>query len=154
LLTSCLLFAGAFVNAVYLFSRTKVYRLHRQPEPLSSPNAKFVSTKLDLEPEPAVPFTRRALLGSWHAFIHFWRFLLGVQKPTSFSTVSGKTARVQELQMWDPSEFETTLFGLYSPAHPFLWMATNTSNWILMFAIMFLVTFQVFIPVSFNSMHC
>jgi hypothetical protein len=45
--------------------------------------------------------------------------------------------------MWDPGEFETTLFGLYSPVHPFLWMATNTSNWILMFVIMFLVSFQL-----------
>ncbi|KIL69757.1 hypothetical protein M378DRAFT_68937 [Amanita muscaria Koide BX008] len=140
---SCLLIASALVNAIYLLSRTKTYHFHRQSDPLSSPNAKFVSTKLDLEPEPPVPLKRRALSGAWRAFAFFWRFLLGWKQPTSYGTESGKTTRVQELQMWDPSEFELTLFSVYSPIHPLLWMATNTSNWILMFIIMFLVSFQL-----------
>ncbi|KAF8636559.1 hypothetical protein AX17_003371 [Amanita inopinata Kibby_2008] len=140
---SCLLIAGTFVNAVYLFSRIKVYRLHHQLEPLSSPNAKFVSAKLDLEPEIQASLVKRVCSGAWYAFAYFWRFLFGLQPPTSLNSVSGKITRVQELQAWNPGELELTLFSVYSPAHALLWMATSTSNWILMFIVMFLVGFQL-----------
>lgn len=141
---SFLLVAAAFVNAVYLFSRTRVYRLHHQPDPLSSPNAKFTSANYDTEPEAPVSFTKRLASGVWHASAYFWRFLLGIQQPAPLNSLSGKTTRVQELQVWNPSELELMLFSIYSPVHPFLWMATSISNWILMLFIMSLVSFQVY----------
>ena len=140
---SCLLVATTFANAIYLFSRTRVYRFHRQPDPLSSPNAKFTSTNFDQEPEAPISVTGRLVSGAWHAFAYFWRFLLGIQQPAPLNSLSGKTTRVQELQVWNPGELELMLFSIYSPVHPFLWMATSITNWILMFFVMFLVSFQV-----------
>ncbi|KAF8628325.1 hypothetical protein AX15_003871 [Amanita polypyramis BW_CC] len=140
---SCLLIGGAFANAIYLFSRTRTYRLHHQSDPVSSPNAKFVSAKLGPELEAPASLTRRVVSGAWHAFAYFWRFLWGVQQPTALNSLSGKATRVQELQVWNPGEFELTLFSICSPVHPFLWIATSTTNWILMFCIMFLVSFQL-----------
>lgn len=140
---SCLLVATTFANAIYLFSRTRVYRFHRQPDPLSSPNAKFTSANFDQEPEASISVTGRLVSGAWRAFAYFWRFLLGIQQPAPLNSLSGKTTRVQELQVWNPGELELTLFGIYSPVHPFLWMATSITNWILMFFVMFLVSFQV-----------
>ncbi|KAK2466909.1 hypothetical protein APHAL10511_001167 [Amanita phalloides] len=140
---SCLLIAVSFANAVYLFSRTRVYRLHHQPDPISSPNAKFISANFDIEPEVPVPFTKHISSGVWHAFVYFWRFLLGIRQPASLNTLSGKATRVQELQVWNPGELELILFSIYSPVHPFLWMATGTTNWILMICVMFLVSFQM-----------
>jgi len=140
---SCLLVATTFANAIYLFSRTRVYRFHRQPDPLSSPNAKFTSTNFDQEPEAPISVTGRLVSGAWRAFAYFWRFLLGIQQPAPLNSLSGKTTRVQELQVWNPGELELILFSIYSPVHPFLWMATSITNWILMFFIMFLVSFQL-----------
>ncbi|KAF8350701.1 hypothetical protein F5887DRAFT_1209707 [Amanita rubescens] len=140
---SCLLVATTFANAIYLFSRTRVYRFHRQPDPLSSPNAKFTSANFDQEPEVPISVTGRLGSGAWRAFAYFWRFLLGIQQPAPLNSLSGKTTRVQELQVWNPGELELMLFSIYSPVHPFLWMATSITNWILMFFVMFLVSFQL-----------
>ncbi|PFH54347.1 hypothetical protein AMATHDRAFT_135569 [Amanita thiersii Skay4041] len=140
---STFLFIAAFSNAVYLFSRIRTYHLHHQPEPLSSPNAKFVSTKLDLESEVPPSLAKRITLSIWYAFAYFWRFLLGMQPPAPLTSLSGKTTRVQELQVWNPGELELSLFSIYSPVHGFLWMALNSSNWILMTAIMVLIWFQL-----------
>ncbi|KAJ8700137.1 hypothetical protein PTI98_003193 [Pleurotus ostreatus] len=52
-----LLLIGASIgNAVYLFSRIQVYRLHHRPEPVGSPSAKFVPDDVDLEPLVPTPF--------------------------------------------------------------------------------------------------
>jgi len=51
--------------------------------------------------------------------------------------------RVQELEVWTPSEGELMLFCVYSPIHVFLWMLWNTGNWIMMAAVMVAVSFQV-----------
>ena len=63
--------------------------------------------------------------------------------PTRVGQAGGRTARVQQLEVWAPGRFETVLFTVYSPAHGILWMATGTTNWIAMTVVMGLVWAQV-----------
>jgi len=55
----------------------------------------------------------------------------------------GKYSKTQHLEVWTPGELEKELFLIYSPATCFLWMATNSTNWILTFAVMILVQVQL-----------
>ncbi|KAH0583864.1 hypothetical protein H2248_009460 [Termitomyces sp. 'cryptogamus'] len=127
-----LLLAGAFLNAVYLFTRIKVYRLHKRAELVSSPNARFVS---------AQPLEVRSLGSRMrHGIACCWRWLLGMELPTRGG---GRTARVQQLEVWAPGRFETVLFTVYSPAHAVLWMGTGTGNWMGTTAAMGLVWAQL-----------
>lgn len=137
-----LLFVAAVLNAVYLFTRIKLYRLHLRPDPVSSPNAKFVAAQLDFQPLEPPPLKARIAKSLWYGFSASWRFLLGMAPPKVSSLPPGKTARVQQLEVWTPGELEMMLFNVYSPAHVFLWMATGSSNWILMLFIMGLVGVQ------------
>ncbi|KAF5365663.1 hypothetical protein D9758_003336 [Tetrapyrgos nigripes] len=134
-----LLLATSFGNAIYAFSRIKLYRLHRRPDPVSSPNAKFVPADWDLEP-PSVLSRLRS--GAWWSFLAFWCFLLGM-KPPAAKVPSRNIPRVQQLEMWTPGELEMTLFGIYSPVHSMLWMATTSSNWIMMFFTMGMIWAQM-----------
>ncbi|KAJ7449819.1 hypothetical protein FB451DRAFT_1286656 [Mycena latifolia] len=136
------LFAAAVLNAIYLFSRIKLYRLHLRPDPVSSPNAKFVAAQLDFQPLEPPPLTTRIMTSFWFGFSVSWRFLLGMQPPVPVVLPPGKKARVQQLEVWTPGELEMMLFNVYSPAHVFLWMATGSSNWMLMIFIMGLVGAQ------------
>ncbi|KAJ7452403.1 hypothetical protein B0H11DRAFT_1741785 [Mycena galericulata] len=139
---SLFLLAAAVLNTIYLFSRIKLYRLHLRPDPVSSPNAKFVAAQLDFQPLEPPPLTSRIMKSLWFGFSASWRFLLGMQPPAYSIPPAGKAARVQQLEVWTPGELEMTLFNVYSPVHVFLWMATGSSNWILMFFIMGLVGAQ------------
>ncbi|KAJ7774601.1 hypothetical protein DFH07DRAFT_800165 [Mycena maculata] len=136
------LLAAAVSNTIYFFSRIKLYRLHLRQDPVSSPNAKFVAAQLDFQPLAPPPLTSRILKALWLGFSASWRFLLGMQPPAYSTLPPGKTARVQQLEVWEPGELEMTLFNVYSPAHAFLWMGTGSSNWILMFFVMGLVGAQ------------
>ncbi|KAJ7774835.1 hypothetical protein B0H16DRAFT_1508632 [Mycena metata] len=136
------LFTVAVLNAVYLFSRIKLYRLHMRPDPVSSPNAKFVAAQLDFQPLEPPPLSSRIRKSLWYGFSASWRFLLGMRPPTLPTVPAAKTARVQQLEVWTPGELELTLFNVYSPVHVFLWMATGSSNWMLMLFIMGLVGAQ------------
>ncbi|KAG6897583.1 hypothetical protein C0992_000171 [Termitomyces sp. T32_za158] len=138
-----LLLAGAFLNAVYLFTRIRMYRLHQRPDLVSSPNARFVSAQLDFEPLEVPSLGSRLGSGMWYCFSYSWRWLLGMQLPTRTGQIGGKTARVQQLEVWAPGQFEMVLFTIYSPAHVILWMATGTTNWIAMAVIMGLVWAQL-----------
>ncbi|KAF7440506.1 hypothetical protein PC9H_000851 [Pleurotus ostreatus] len=138
-----LLLIGASIgNAVYLFSRIQVYRLHHRPEPVGSPSAKFVPDDVDLEPLVPTPLSTRILSFLWRAFVAFWRFLLGLKPPVTSSTTPGSRARVQQMEVWAPGDFELMLFSIYSPAHSLLWTATTTSNWMIMLIIMGLLGLQ------------
>jgi len=134
-----LLFLASFANAIYAFTRIKLYRFYRRHEPVSSPNSRFVAADLDLEPPSLLS---RLGSGAWWSFLAFWRFLLGM-KPPAPKIPSRSTPRVQQLEMWTPGELEMTLFGIYSPVHSMLWMATTSSNWIIMFIIMGMVWAQL-----------
>lgn len=135
---SFLLFLAPFLNAFYLFTRIKVYRLARQADPVSSPNAKFVPRDFDLD----VPsLTSRLSHGAWFLFVEFWRFLLGLKPSTSSSQI--RVDRIQQLEIWAPGDIELNLFCVYSPVHPLIWRGTNSSNWILMFFIMGIVGLQM-----------
>ncbi|KAG6900887.1 hypothetical protein C0993_010006 [Termitomyces sp. T159_Od127] len=138
-----LLLAGAFLNAVYLFTRIRMYRLHQRPDLVSSPNARFVSAQLDFEPLEVPSLGSRLRSGMWYWFSYSWRWLLGMQLPTRVGQIGGKTARVQQLEVWAPGRFEMVLFTIYSPAHVILWMATGTTNWIAMVVVMGLVWAQL-----------
>jgi hypothetical protein len=52
-------------------------------------------------------------------------------------------SKVQQLEVWVPGELEMTLFCVYSPVHPLLWMATTSANWMFMLVIMGVVGVQV-----------
>ncbi|KAJ7046791.1 hypothetical protein C8F04DRAFT_1061771 [Mycena alexandri] len=139
---SIFLLTTAVLNAIYLFSRIKLYRLHMRPDPVSSPNAKFVAAQLDFQPLEPPPLTARIRKSLWYGFSISWRFLLGMRPPATPTVPAAKTARVQQLEVWTPGELELTLFNVYSPMHVFLWMATGSSNWMLMLLIMGLVGAQ------------
>jgi len=138
-----LLFSISVLNAFYLFSRVRLYRLHHCPDPVSSPSSNFVSSSLDFSPIP--PPTTSARL--WYAFSAFWRFLLNMDPPKSlYAEGNGENmTKVQQLEVWTPGDAELYmgLFVVYSPAHAMLWMGTTSANWMLMFAIMGLVGTQL-----------
>ena len=59
--------------------------------------------------------------------------------------------RIQQLEVWTPGELEMFLFSVYSPVHALLWMATNSTNWMMMLVVMFLTGVQVSILSTFLS---
>ncbi|KXN89252.1 hypothetical protein AN958_06006 [Leucoagaricus sp. SymC.cos] len=140
---TALLFCVSFFNTAYLLSRTRIYRFHRRVDPLSSPNAKTVAAELDFEPLKPPSMGAQLRSGAWYAFSYSWRWLLGMKPPSMTKPLPPKTAKVQELSTWNPGELELELFSLYSPIHAFLWMATSSSNWILMLIVMGLTGVQM-----------
>ncbi|KAF8894624.1 hypothetical protein BD779DRAFT_1669104 [Infundibulicybe gibba] len=148
-----LLVSASFLNTLYLLTRIRIYRLHQRSDPVSSPNAKFVSEQLDLEPLKLPSMGSRIYAGAWYTFSVSWRFLLGMKPPTPSVMSQGKTARVLQLDVWAPGELEMTLFNIYSPAHALLWMATSSSNWMIMLIIMGLATAQLSVLTqSYNAL--
>jgi hypothetical protein len=79
----------------------------------------------------------------WYGFSYFWRFLFGMQPPKRVTAPKERTSRVQELEVWEPSEMELELFSIYSPAHTLLWIAMGSSSWIYSLLIMGLVGLQL-----------
>ncbi|PPR06672.1 hypothetical protein CVT26_001214 [Gymnopilus dilepis] len=138
-----LLIGISIFNAYNLCTRTRSYKFLRRTEPLSSPHAKFVVTNLDLEPLERPTFGQRLRADLWWSFSYFWRFLFGLQPPKRASPPREKTSRVQELEVWEPSEMELELFSIYSPAHALLWMAMGSSSWFYSVLIMVLVGLQL-----------
>lgn len=138
-----LLISASILNALYLFSRLKIYRLHHRPDPVSSPNAKFVPAHLDYEPLQPPSFISRVSSGAWHIFCASWRFLLNMDSPTTKSAGGSKRSKLQQLEVWIPGELEMLLFCIYSPMHSLLWMATTSANWMFMLLIMGGVGVQV-----------
>jgi len=131
-----LLISVAVLNSIYLFSRTRTYDLSFQPSTLvNSPNAKFVATVANPPPPPSL------LVRLWRAFVIFWRFLLNIPATTARNTP--KMSRIQQLEVWNPSDFEKELFLVYSPANFLMWTVTNGSNWIWMLMLMPLAWVQV-----------
>lgn len=135
---TCLLIIAALLNTLFLFTHTKLYHLHLQPDPVASPHARFVSVPTD---PPALASRLRA--HAWAVFLAFWRFLLGITPSSSPGSSAYGGPRVQELEVWTPSEGELMLFSIYSPIHVLLWMLWNAGNWIMMAAVMIGVSFQV-----------
>lgn len=136
--TTCLLIILASLNTLFLFTHTKLYHLHLQHEPVASPHARFVSAPTDL---PALASRLRTY--AWGTFLSFWRFLLGITPSSSPGSSAYGGRRVQELEVWTPSEGELMLFCIYSPVHVVLWMLWNAGNWIMMAAVMAGISFQV-----------
>ena len=128
------------MNAVYLFTRTKIYHLRLRSDLVSSPHATFVAGQVSRESEVQLSLGRRLLLISWNTFSSSWRFLLGMKPRSSSAPPQGKTKPVQQLEVWTPGELQLELFSLYSPLHPLLWIATGSSNWMLMILIMGLLS--------------
>lgn len=138
-----LLMSFSVLNTYNLSTRTKHYQFLRRQDPISSPNANFVVTKMDLERLERPSWGKRIRLNLWYALSLSWRFLFGMQLPHSGSATKEVTSKVQELEVWMPSEMETELFSIYSPAHALLWLAIGSTNWLLSILIMGLVSLQV-----------
>jgi len=137
-----LLIGVAFLNAFYLFSRTKNYHLYLRPDLVSSPHAQFVAK----EPEQDLSLVPSSLASRVAAFLFnflniSWRFLLGIDSPASILHKNGK---VQQLDIWIPGEVELALFSIYSPAHALIWRLVTSSNWILVLALMLLLSGQFY----------
>ena len=131
------------LNTYNLSARTKRYHFLRRQEGSSSPNANFVVTKMDLERLERPSWGKRIRLNLWYALSLSWRFLFGMQLPHAGPATKEVTSKVQELEVWTPSEMETELFSIYSPAHALLWLAIGSTNWLLSILIMGLVSLQV-----------
>ena len=130
------------LNTYNLSTRTKYYQFLRRQDPISSPNAKFVVTKMDLERLERPTWGKHIRSNLWYALSLSWRFLLGMQLPHG-PAIKETTSKVQELEVWTPSEMEMELFSIYSPAHAVLWLAIGSTNWLLSILIMGLVGLQV-----------
>ena len=141
--TIFILILASVFNTAYLFSRTKIYRFHHRRDPLSSPNAKTVAAELDFEPLKPPSLGAQLRSGAWYAFSYSWRWLLGMMPPTMNKSLPPRSAQIQELSTWSPGMLELELFSLYSPIHALLWLATSSSNWIIMLFIMGLTGVQV-----------
>jgi Protein of unknown function (DUF2418) len=131
------------LNTYNLSTRTKHYQFLRRQDPISSPNAKFVVTKMDLERLERPSWGKRIRSNLWYALSLSWRFLLGMRLPHAGPAIKETTSKVQELEVWTPSEIETELFSIYSPAHALLWLAIGSTNWLLSILIMGVVGLQV-----------
>ena len=138
-----LLMSLSVLNTYNLSTRTKRYQFLRGQDPISSPNAKFIVTKMDLERLERPSWGKRIRLNLWYALSLSWRFLLGMQLPHAGPAIKETISKVQELEVWTPSEMETELFSIYSPAHALLWLAIGSTNWLLSILIMGLVGLQV-----------
>jgi len=139
-----LLIAISLINTYTLALRSRSYKFHHKTEPLASPHAKFVLTKLDLEPVEQPTFSQRLRTNSWYAFSYSWRWLLGMQPPSRrIPQTKEKTTRVQELDVWDPREMELELFSIYSPVHALIWLGMGSSSWIISLLVMVLLSLQV-----------
>ena len=136
---TALLIALASFNALFLFTHTKLYHMHAQPDPVSSPHARFVAAPAD-----PPPLARRLRTQAWRAAAAAWRFLLGIgTSAASRSSAAESARRVQELEVWTPDARELALFCVYSPVHALLWTAWNSGNWILVACAMAGVSAQV-----------
>ena len=135
---TCLLIIAASLNTLFLFTHTKLYHLFLQSDPVASPHARFVTV-----PTNPPSLASRVRTSAWGLFLAFWRFLLGITPSSSPGSSAYGGTRVQELEVWTPSEGELMLFCVYSPVHVFLWMLWNAGNWIMMAAVMVGVSFQV-----------
>lgn len=134
----------SILNTYNLSTRTKRYQFLRRQDPISSPNARFVVTKMDLERLERPSWGKRLRSNLWYALSLSWRFLLGMQLPVQAGPATKETtSKVQELEVWTPSEMEMELFSIYSPAHALLWLAISSTNWLLSILIMGLVGLQV-----------
>lgn len=135
---TCLLIIAASLNTLFLFTHTKLYHLFLQSDPVASPHARFVTV-----PTNPPSLASRVRTSAWGLFLAFWRFLLGITPSSSPGSSAYGGTRVQELEVWTPSEGELMLFCVYSPVHVFLWMLWNAGNWIMMAVVMVSVSFQV-----------
>ena len=138
-----LLMSYSVLNTYNLSTRTKHYQFLRRQDPISLPNANFVVTKMDLERLERPSWGKSIRLNMWYALSLSWRFLFGLQLPHAGHTTKEATSKVQELEVWTPSEMEIELFSIYSPAHALLWLAIGSTNWLLSILIMGLVSLQV-----------
>ena len=141
------------LNTYNLSTRTKHYQFLRRQDPTSSPNANFVVTKMDLERLERPSWSRRIRSNLWYALSFSWRFLFGMQLPHAGPATKETSSKVQELEVWTPSEMETELFSIYSPAHALLWLAIGSTNWLLSILIMGLVSLQVCRKIPFRVIY-
>ncbi|KAI0320094.1 hypothetical protein OF83DRAFT_1259018 [Amylostereum chailletii] len=130
-LLTFLLLSATSVNTLFLFTHTKIYHLHSQPDPVASPHARFVAKPAD---PPTLGTRVRAYM--WRAFVGFWRFLFGLTSSSTSGASADSSRRIQELEVWTPGEMELMLFCVYSPMHALLWMLWNASNWIMIMFVM------------------
>ncbi|KAI0934498.1 hypothetical protein AcV5_006325 [Taiwanofungus camphoratus] len=154
--TSMILIAASILNALYLFTRTRMYHLTLATEPVSSPHAAFVSRPrmVHMPSDDDMPKQQRIYVGPllvsslshlWRAFVVSFCFLLNLSPPKRREKAAGKDEmeRVQQLEVWTPGALESALFAVYSPAHAFLWMAVTSANWMLIGCIMFVIGVQL-----------
>ncbi|KAI0372873.1 hypothetical protein BV20DRAFT_990222 [Pilatotrama ljubarskyi] len=152
-----ILVSASIINALFLFTRTKIYYLNLASEPVSSPHASFIkrprtphrTSSDELVPRRrSIPSMLAALLGAffaalWRGLCVSVRFLLNLSPPkTRPPQPWEEDERVQQLEVWTPGELEMALFGTYSPVHALLWTALTSANWMMMFLIMFAVGVQ------------
>ncbi|KAL4254114.1 hypothetical protein ABKN59_002459 [Abortiporus biennis] len=152
--TTFILVSLAILNALYLFTRTRVYQLALASDPVASPHASFVarsktpshSSDDHQQPQSKFKLIFSILSGFWRAIIISTRFLLNLSPPktqerTTFG--SSRSERVQQLEVWNPGELEMALFAIYSPVHALLWMAVTSANWMWLMFVMGVTSVQL-----------
>lgn len=154
MILSVLLLCASAIGPVMLFSSSKLYHLHSQPDLVSSPHAAFVPAELNREPLEKPSLLWRAL--SWIAFQSsvFWRFLFNLKPPGPRCVNGAHTELVQRLAVWSPGELELHLLAIYSPAHSLVWMIMDGSNWILITMIFVFIGFQVILSSDDSMLDC
>ncbi|CED82747.1 Protein of unknown function DUF2418 [Phaffia rhodozyma] len=127
---SILFFIVGALNAMYLFTRTRSYRMHLRTDPISSPNAKAVEEDEVMEDSEGIShlksaqFTDPALYRAGLIWIlkrlnpiPLLRFLISL--PAASDTDKHQSQRrrrmVQQLDIWSPPDFNLQFFSTYTP---------------------------------------
>ncbi|CCM00134.1 uncharacterized protein FIBRA_02161 [Fibroporia radiculosa] len=152
-----ILLGAAILNALYLFTRTRLYQLTLATDPVSSPHADFIlrprtvqisseDEQSSLRPNRIGPLLLSLVSHLWRAFLVSLRFLLNLSPPKTREKViraNRNVERIQQLEVWTPGPLESALFVIYSPVHAVLWMAVTSANWVLICCIMAGVSVQL-----------
>lgn len=139
-----ILLLASCANALFVFSRLRIYQLLKRPDPVGSTSSRFVDSPQtqdisELRPDPLHVRLGRSV---WRMVKAFVFFLLAIKTSVPEDKKS-RPHKVQQLELWEPGQIECKVFCIYSPAHALLWMATTGSNWVLMFIIMGIIAVQV-----------
>jgi len=149
---SFLLLGVSVANALRLFTQTKTYDLLSRDElqPLSSSNITYVPSPIaqasrenkQTEDSTLWTYIFYFLTLLWKWTVHAWRFLL--HHPAKQRPLDGSyEPRIQQLEMWDPSDGDLALFEIYSPLHALLWKLAQQGNWMIICFVMVMTTFQL-----------
>ncbi|KAK9896695.1 hypothetical protein P389DRAFT_196773 [Cystobasidium minutum MCA 4210] len=140
----------SFLNALWLFTNRRKYRLFMQDNTVNSPNAKIVRmttpTQTDGEDDgPDETEARKPSLAS--------RAFQAIKTALRRRSTDRRPQDVQELSVWDPPTFALRFFAVYSPPMALLVHFLDRSNFLTFFVAASFLSLQTYLIIhSFTQM--